>query len=55
MIKSGLGSGYINKYDDDDEEGCGRSSSQEGSFSNGISTVDRDRTEGEGAGSNHTL
>ena len=47
----------MNKYDDDDEEGCGRSSSQEGSFSNGIYTVDRDRTEGgaEGGGSTRTL
>ena len=54
MIKSGLGSGYI-KYDDDDEEGCGRSSSQEGSFSNGISTIDRDRTEREGGRSTRTL
>ena len=54
MLKSGLGSGYMNKYDDDDEEGCGRSSSQEGSFSNGNSTIDRDRTEGGGAVSTHT-
>jgi hypothetical protein len=43
----------MNKYDDDDEEGCGRSSSQEGSFSNGISTVNR--TEGEGGGLTRTL
>ena len=37
LLKSGGGIGFSNKTDEDDEEACGRSSSNERTFSNGNS------------------